>query len=62
MCVVPDFFNTYWNDPDALHTWEVEAGFSGTLTDRSDGKKIKSQTLTAGTSVLCSSHMTVDDK
>jgi Flp pilus assembly protein TadG len=62
MCAVPDFFNTYWNDPDALHTWHVEAGFTGMLSDHSDGKRIKRQTLPAGTVVLCSSSMTVDDK
>lgn len=60
-CPVPNYFNTYFADPDALDTW-TSAGFTGTLTDTTGGKKIKSQTITAGSSVLCTSSMTVDDK
>ncbi len=62
MCVVPDFYHTYWNDIGSLHTWHDVAGFEGTLTDATDGKKIQRQTLTAGTTVTCSSSMTVDNQ
>jgi hypothetical protein len=62
MCAVPDFFNTYFHDPDAEHTWSDTAGFTGNLTDATGGKKIKRQTLVAGSSALCSSSMTLDDK
>jgi hypothetical protein len=59
---VPDFFNTYWNDPNALNTWHNTAGFTGTLSNDTGGKKIKRQTLAAESVVLCSSSMTVSDK
>jgi Flp pilus assembly protein TadG len=62
-CFVPDRFNQfYFGSPGALDTWQTSAGFTGPLVDATDGKKIKSQTLTAGDEVLCSSTMTVDDK
>ncbi len=58
-CVVPDFYHTYWNDIGALTVWHDEAGFTGTLTNNAGTKKIKYQTLTAGSTVLCSSSMIV---
>ena len=61
MCTVPDFYHTYWNDPNALETWQIEAGFTGVLTDSTNGKKIQTQTLTAGSSVPCYSNMTVSN-
>ena len=62
-CIVPDLFNQFYSgSPGALDTWQISAGFAGPLVDNTDGKKIKSQTLTAGAEVLCSSTMTVDDK
>lgn len=62
-CTVPDLFNQYYNgSPGALDTWQTGAGFTGALIDDTDGKKIKSQTLTPNDVVLCSSSMTVDDK
>lgn len=60
MCIVPDFYHTYFNDIGALTIWQEE-GFTGTLTDLTGGKKIQSQTLVAASSVLCSSNMTVDN-
>ena len=59
-CTVPNFFNTYFADPDALLTWD-DAGFTGALIDTTGGKKIRSQTIVAGSSVDCTSSMTVDD-
>jgi hypothetical protein len=58
---VPDFYHTYWNDIGALTVWHDTAGFTGTLTNDTDGKKIQNQTLTAGSVVLCSSNMTVSN-
>jgi hypothetical protein len=58
---VPDFYHTYWNDIGALTVWHDTAGFTGTLTNDTDGKKIQRQTLTAGSVVLCSSNMTVSN-
>jgi len=60
-CTVPNFKNTFFNDPDALNTWHVIAGFTGTLTDNSDGNKIKNQTLTKNAVVVCSANMSVSD-
>jgi Flp pilus assembly protein TadG len=60
-CTVPDFKNAYWNNVGgvpALTVWHGQ-GFTGTLTDATDGHKIKSQSLTAGSSVACTSSMTV---
>jgi Flp pilus assembly protein TadG len=62
MCTVPDFFNTYFHDPSAEYTWREVAKFTGSLTDATGGKKIKRQTLVAGSKLLCSSSMTLDDK
>jgi Flp pilus assembly protein TadG len=59
-CVVPDFYHTYFNDIGALTIW-TDLGFTGTLTDNSGGKKIQRQTLTASSTVLCSSNMTVSN-
>jgi hypothetical protein len=56
---VPDFYHTYWNDIGSLHIWHDEAGFTGTLVNLTAGKKIKSQTLTPGATVFCSSDMIV---
>lgn len=63
-CTVPDFKNSYWNNTGgvpALQVWHDEAGFTGTLTNLAGNAKIKSQTLTKNSVVLCSSGMTVDD-
>lgn len=61
ICTVPDFFNTYFGDPDALATW-ANAGFTGELVDHSDNKKIKSQSHLAGSVLPCSVSLVVDDK
>jgi hypothetical protein len=61
MCTVPDFYHTYWADVGALQIWHDVAGFTGTLTDDTGGKKIQDQTLTAGSSQPCTSAMTVSD-
>ncbi len=58
---MPDFYHTYFNDIGALTIWHDVSGFTGTLIDNSRNKKIQSQTLVAGSTVLCSSSMTVDD-
>jgi hypothetical protein len=58
---VPNFKNTYWADPSALVTWHNVAGFTGLLTDDSNGNKIKNQTLTKNSVVPCSAVMTVSD-
>jgi Flp pilus assembly protein TadG len=63
-CTVPDFFNGYWNNTGgipALEVWRM-AGFTGDLHDATEGKKIKRQTLVAGSSHPCTWTMTVDDK
>ena len=60
-CTVPNFKNTFFENPDALNTWHVIAGFTGTLTDNSNGNVIKNQTLTKNDVVLCSSNMSVSD-
>jgi len=58
-CQVPDFYHTYWHDIGSLQIWHDEAGFTGHLIDLTGGKKIKSQTLVAGSVVPCSSNMIV---
>jgi hypothetical protein len=58
---VPDFRNAYWNNVGgipALQVWHNQ-GFTGTLIDATDDHKIKSQTLAAGSTVTCTSGMTV---
>ncbi len=61
-CNVPNFKNTFWNNPDALHTWHSVAGFTGTLTNLTEpNEKIKSQSLVKNSIVPCTSNMTVDD-
>ena len=64
MCTVPDYWNTHWNDVGgvpALDVWDG-AGFTGALTNLADTKKIKSQTLPAGSVVECWWNMSVDDE
>lgn len=64
-CNVPDFKNGFWNNTGgvpALQVWHDQAGFTGTLTNLAGDDKIKSQSLTKDTVVLCSSSMTVDDR
>jgi Flp pilus assembly protein TadG len=61
-CTVPDFKNGYWNNTGgvpALQVWHEQAGFTGTLTNLAGDNKIKRQTLTRTSIVLCSSNMTV---
>jgi hypothetical protein len=62
-CVVPDYKNAFWNNVGGITAPEVwhNQGFTGTLTNLADANKIKSQTLQKGTTVLCTSNMSVDD-
>ena len=63
-CKVPDFYHTFMNNVGGVpaeQVWRVTAGFTGLLTDNTDGKKIQRQTLLAGSSVPCTSDMTVSD-
>lgn len=60
-CTVPNFVGTYWNNVGgvpALQVW-AEAGFTGELRNNAGPNQIQSQTLTAGTQVLCTSEMRV---
>jgi hypothetical protein len=61
---VPDFIGGYWADVGgipALTVWQNQ-GFTGTLTNRAQHKQIESQTLTPGSTMLCTTGMVVDDK
>ena len=57
-CTVPDYYHTFWADPGSINTWTA-AGFTGSLTNNTGGHKIQTQTLTAGSSPLCTANMTV---
>jgi Flp pilus assembly protein TadG len=59
-CLVPNYYHTTWAAPGSTDTWHA-AGFTGMLTNATGGHKIQSQTLTQGTSVLCTSNMTVSN-
>lgn len=61
-CTVPDFYHTYFHDPDARQVWHVEAGFTGELVDHTGGKKIHTQSQPQGLSVPCDVSMVVSDK
>jgi Flp pilus assembly protein TadG len=63
-CTVPDYWNTHWNDVGGVPAIDVwgGAGFTGVLTNLAGTKKIKSQTLPAGSVVECWWNMSVDDK
>jgi hypothetical protein len=60
---VPNYWHTHWNDVGGVPALEVwaEEGFTGLLTNLAGTHKIQSQTLTAGSIVLCSSNMFVDN-
>lgn len=59
-CIMPDFWHTFWNDIGTLQVWH-DAGFTGTLEDRTGGKKIQSQSPLAGSSVPCTTSGWVDN-
>jgi hypothetical protein len=60
MCIVPNYYHTTWSDPGSTNTWHT-AGFTGLLTNAAGTHQIQRQTLTKGTSVPCTSNMTVDN-
>ena len=63
-CTVPNLYHTYWNNVGgvpALQVWS-ETGFTGTLSNDAANKLIQTQTLIAGSSVLCTTDMRVSDR